>query len=1356
MDYKKTFYHINKYLWLLFIFIFFSPAISWAVPAYDGLIELQQPLGYSFEARQKGDEWYNWFETKDGYGISHNQDNGNWEYLVPSGEKNSNASSLSLNIMTEIVVGEVYPSTLGIPKGLRPPKKTSPSMLTSKITSEAMSLQAPVSGTKNLLVIGVDYSDQPANYSVTQIQPLFFGSSGSVADYFSNISYSNVGVSPATESHGTANDGFVGWIRVSGSHPNTGSSIVIANQQIAKDAIVAADPYIDYSQYDTNGNSIIETTELSIIIIVAGYEASISGSLSPSVWGHKSSMWGVGNPSVDGKTIIEYAQIGERHGANLATIGIMCHELGHLMFSLPDLYDTVPLNGDSAGIGGFGLMGTGSWGAASGSNAGSSPTHLCAWSKESLGWGTVTTILSGQSITFPKADGNSASIFRINTTDPNQYFLIENRQSSGYDIGFQRWTGASGHGGLVIYHIDKLKTVLWPGSNTVNADENDKGVDIEEANEGSLGKSKLDENESRADTDMFYFSGNNSSFTDSTLPNSKLKNGTSTNISVINISNYGDIMTADVLTSGSQSKTFTIYNDGLGILNITDIIKENNSSWLSFSPPPPFSINSGNSQNVTVIVNPSLANYGTNTDRLIVYSNDPDENPYPNGVNITLTVDDTIAPIVTNLSSSKATITEGVDNSITISAIIDDTSNGNSNIAAAEYYIGNSDPGEGNGTAMNAVDGTFNSIQENVQAIVNTSSWIATNSPYQINVRGKDDAGNWGTIQTVSVTVDMTGQPSDNISPTVDITSPCNSSCPASTSLITIGGSATDSGGSGLDKVYVYNQTTNSSSGWDNSVSGNSASFSVAGITLTSDTNTIKARAYDVAGNVSSEDTIIVTYNPPDTNGPSLNITSHNNEDHVNTSSITLRGNATDEGLGNNGIEKVTVNGIRANNDTASGNVTANWNIVVNLNLGANPITVMAYDNSNNKNITAQVITIYYDSPLAVSTITPSFGKKGQSVTANIAGSGFKKDATVKLTKAGQTYIDATNVTVVSSIQITCAINLAGAKTGEWNVVVTNPDNQSATLPNMFTVAITYLDEVIIDFGKIHGAWILMNNSKWKKLHKVSPEIMTTGDMDGNGKGEVVIDFGPGIGIWIMKNDTSWQKLHPLRPETMVTGDTDGNGKDEVVIDFGPGIGIWIRRNDASWQKLHPLSPETMVTGDMDGNGKDEVIIDFGPGIGIWIMKNDASWQKLHPLSPETMVTGDMDGNGKDEVVIDFGPGIGIWIRRNNASWQKLHPLSPETMVTGDMDGNGKDEVIIDFGTGIGMWIMKNNASWQKLHPLSPETMVTGDMDGNGKDEVIIDFGTGIGMWIMKNNASWQKLHPLSPEVMATGDMDGN
>jgi hypothetical protein len=88
-----------------------------------------------------------------------------------------------------------------------------------------------------------------------------------------------------------------------------------------------------------------------------------------------------------------------------------------------------------------------------------------------------------------------------------------------------------------------------------------------------------------------------------------------------------------------------------------------------------------------------------------------------------------------------------------------------------------------------------------------------------------------------------------------------------------------------------------------------------------------------------------------------------------------------------------------------------------------------------------------------VTGITPSGGVNTGTVhITDLTGSNFQSGATVKLTKSGQSDINGTNVTVVSTSKITCDFDLNGVATGGWNVVVTNPDAQSGARPNGFTV----------------------------------------------------------------------------------------------------------------------------------------------------------------------------------------------------------------------------------------------------------------------------------------------------------------
>ncbi len=86
--------------------------------------------------------------------------------------------------------------------------------------------------------------------------------------------------------------------------------------------------------------------------------------------------------------------------------------------------------------------------------------------------------------------------------------------------------------------------------------------------------------------------------------------------------------------------------------------------------------------------------------------------------------------------------------------------------------------------------------------------------------------------------------------------------------------------------------------------------------------------------------------------------------------------------------------------------------------------------------------------------ITPNAGNQGTTVAiTNLAGTGFRTGATVKLARSGYSDLYATNVIVVSPTKITCQFAVPStAATGPWNVVVTNPDGQSGPLSNGFTV----------------------------------------------------------------------------------------------------------------------------------------------------------------------------------------------------------------------------------------------------------------------------------------------------------------
>ena len=78
-------------------------------------------------------------------------------------------------------------------------------------------------------------------------------------------------------------------------------------------------------------------------------------------------------------------------------------------------------------------------------------------------------------------------------------------------------------------------------------------------------------------------------------------------------------------------QSFRIYNDGTGTLDVTSMSLEN-GDWITLSPQAPFSIAPGEEKKISVSIDQSQAPQEYAAGRILVQSNDPDENPFPNGV----------------------------------------------------------------------------------------------------------------------------------------------------------------------------------------------------------------------------------------------------------------------------------------------------------------------------------------------------------------------------------------------------------------------------------------------------------------------------------------------------------------------------------------------------------------------------------------------------------------------------------------------------------------------------------------------------------------------------------------------------
>ncbi len=383
-----------------------------------------------------------------------------------------------------------------------------------------------------LVAILVDFSDRPAQINASFYDTLLFSSSrGTLRQYYDEVSYNNLHIVtnnlPST----------LGWLRM--PHPSS----YYANGQngfgpypqniarLAEDALAVADSLIDFSDYDNNLDGTID----GVMIIHAGQTAQVTGSNND----FKTCMDWVNDRflSFDELLADRFTFCGEySRTQSCDNLGAFAHEVGHMVWSLPDLYDYTY---SSRGIDDWSLMSGGSW-----NGGGAVPAHPDAWSRlEARFVRPINITTTRWNLAIPCVE-RSPVIYRILPNGwlrdtLNQYYLMENRQRIGSDSTLPG-------NGLMIYHIDDQQRNGWtPENNPWYPESPDSGnylVALEQAD----GRWSLEHNAAADAGDPYPGTSNNRAYTDASTPNSRLYDGSVTSVAVTSISNSSDTMFANV------------------------------------------------------------------------------------------------------------------------------------------------------------------------------------------------------------------------------------------------------------------------------------------------------------------------------------------------------------------------------------------------------------------------------------------------------------------------------------------------------------------------------------------------------------------------------------------------------------------------------------------------------------------------------------------------------------------------------------------------------------------------------------------------------------------------------------------
>lgn len=498
----------------------FAASIGWstamAVPADPRPKHMTQPDGTVITVKLRGDEHYHYYLSEDNYLLARIGDT--FYYADTDIDGNISASNLIANpigkrsaaetaYLQKVDMQRVNTSlTSKMQKARKAPVSRGPGLFDYSFPSK---------GKTPVLVVLAEYADvkftlpDPNTYFTNLLsKPGFsdYRATGSASDYFKDNSMGEFDpqfdlFGPVTLSH---NMSYYGR-----NDPSTGSDV--RAQDMIIEACQLLDPTVDFSKYDTDGDGFID----NVYVFYAG-EGEASGGAPDTIWPHSWNIyWGAFEEiELDGVLLDRYACSNEWEGDRPDGIGTFVHEFSHVI-GLPDLYST-----DDTGTpftpGNWDVMDTGTY-----NNDSRTPPNYSIYERYALDWITPTVLSGEADITLDEISTNQGCI--IPSSDPNEFFLLENRQPVGWD------THIPGHG-MLIWHIHYVPSV-WT-ENAVNNKHSHQYVDLEEADNKRTPATR--------GGDSFPGTSDKTSFTPDTKPGLVTWSGERINVPVTDISETAD------------------------------------------------------------------------------------------------------------------------------------------------------------------------------------------------------------------------------------------------------------------------------------------------------------------------------------------------------------------------------------------------------------------------------------------------------------------------------------------------------------------------------------------------------------------------------------------------------------------------------------------------------------------------------------------------------------------------------------------------------------------------------------------------------------------------------------------------
>lgn len=430
-----------------------------AIPADPTPIKVAQPDGSMLTVVLHGDEFFHFTTTADGYTVVKNAA-GYYTYARLSGDRLVAGDRIARD-QSQRTAADLS-ALAGIPKGLTSQQQYRAGMQQLNRRNSAMR-RVGADGRMDYdnfrgLIILVNYTDK--KFSMPDVYAFYddmvnthdytgyvlnnrrVNMTGSVRDYF--YDNSNQIFDPHFDVVGPVDVPFS--CRYPGGTDHA--------DEVFHSALDLVDDSIDFRDYDSDGDGYVDM----VFFLVAGLSSNYSGNDQSLLWPHMFYLYWA--PPHDGMHFGLYACSTEIAGwqsyySDVNGIGTFCHEFGHVL-GLPDLYDTdyTGGGGESNHPGEWSIMAGGS-----GNNFGRNPVGYSLYERYALGFTQPEVLNEVGKYEMQALDASNKGL-RLNTLNPDEYFLIENRQPGKWDRFLPGY-------GMLVARVDSTDANVWE-QNTVN------------------------------------------------------------------------------------------------------------------------------------------------------------------------------------------------------------------------------------------------------------------------------------------------------------------------------------------------------------------------------------------------------------------------------------------------------------------------------------------------------------------------------------------------------------------------------------------------------------------------------------------------------------------------------------------------------------------------------------------------------------------------------------------------------------------------------------------------------------------------------------------------------------------------